>query len=286
VKYLPTILSADEVDALLAELAGQHQQVIAAALYTAMRKGEVGGLLRTDVDLPAGVIRLQRCWDGPGTKDGKPLLVPIVKSLRPYLHAALDASGSAYVFPAPDRRMHRPDVKWDVTLRRALGRAGIVVGYEHRCRRHGCGYSHIEASSEPGRCPKPSRAGGKACGFQLYARPVPKHVRFHDLRHSTATLLLREGVAPPVVSKLLRHSDPKITLGICGHLDVEDLREGLERLPFGKGHEVGPAGAQTEVPGVDGAPVARTTETWESEGPEAVAFARTSGPSNGRGDWI
>ena len=271
VKYLPTTLSAEEVDVLLPELDGQHQQVIAAALYTAMRKGEVGGLLKTDLDLTAGVIRLQRCWDGPATKDGKPLLVPIAKSLRPYLEEALEASDSIYLFPAQAGGMHRPDVKWDVTLRRALGRAGIVMGYEHRCRRHGCGYSELKASPDPGRCPKPSRPGGKACGFQLYARPIPKHVRFHDLRHSTATLLLREGVALPVVSKLLRHSDPKITLSIYGHLDVEDLRAGLERLPFGKGREVQPE------PGVNGAPVAQPAETAKGEGPEAFAFARNLG---------
>jgi integrase len=76
VKRLPTSLSAEEVPALLAELEGQHLQVIATALYTAMRKGEVGGLLKTDVDLVDGVIRLERCWDGPATKDGKPLLIP------------------------------------------------------------------------------------------------------------------------------------------------------------------------------------------------------------------
>jgi integrase len=85
----------------------QHLQAIATALYTAMRKGEVGGLLKTDVDLDAGVIRLQRCWDGPATKDGKPLLVPIVKSLGPYLEGAMAASGSLHVFPAPDGGMHR-----------------------------------------------------------------------------------------------------------------------------------------------------------------------------------
>jgi integrase len=103
-----------------------------------MRKGEVGGLLKSDIDLPQGIIKLQRCWDGPATKDGKPLFVPIAPSLRPHLETALASSDSRFVFPALDGGMHRPDVKWDVKLRRALGRAGIVVGFEHRCRHHGC----------------------------------------------------------------------------------------------------------------------------------------------------
>jgi integrase len=104
-KRLPTTLNAEEVPLLLAELDGQDQDVIATALYTAMRKGEVGGLLETDLDLADGVIKLQRCWDGPATKDGKPLLVPIAPSLRPHLEAALEASGShARYLRAPRRR--------------------------------------------------------------------------------------------------------------------------------------------------------------------------------------
>ena len=33
-----------------------------------------------------------------------------------------------------------------------------------------------------------------------------------------------------MVSKLLRHSDPAITLGTYGHLDVEDLRQAVRRV--------------------------------------------------------
>ena len=274
-KRLPTTLKVDEVPRVLRELEGQHQQVIATALFTAMRKGEIGGLLKSDVDLAGGVIRLQRCWDGPATKDGKPLLIPIAASLRPFLWEAMEASRSRFLFPGPDDDMHRPDVKWDVTLRRALARAGIVQGYELRCRRKGCGYRARSESPDAGRCPRPKRGGG-TCGFRLFAKPIPRHVRFHDLRHTTATLLLQDGVPLAVVSKLLRHSDPKITLETYGHLDIEDLREGVERLPFGalgvSLEALAPVPLERR-----GAPVARRREDRKVEGPEAVAFARNLG---------
>jgi len=275
-KRLPTTLSADEVPSLFAELEDQHLHVIAIALYTGMRKGEVGGLLKSDVDLEQGVIRLQRCWDGPATKDGKHLLIPIARSLRPYLEAAMAASSSPFLLPAADGRLHRPDVKWDEVLRRALGRAGVVVGYEHRCRRKECGYRELRENADAGRCLKPRGANGAACAFRLYARPIPRHVRFQDLRHTTATLLLQDGVPLAVVSKLLRHSDPKITLETYGHLDVEDLRAGVDRLAFGAGPRVEFA-PLAEAPKPDGAPVARTPSSRRKEGPEASEEPNNSG---------
>jgi excisionase family DNA binding protein len=66
----------------------------------------------------------------------------------------------------------------------------------------------------------------------LWAKPIPRHVRFHDLRHTTATLLLKEGVPLATVQKILRHSDPELTAETYGHLDLEDMRRRLERLTF------------------------------------------------------
>jgi excisionase family DNA binding protein len=56
-------------------------------------------------------------------------------------------------------------------------------------------------------------------------------MHFHDLRHSTATLLLRAGVDAHRVQRLLRHRDVRTTTTIYGHLDVDDLRAALEKLP-------------------------------------------------------
>ena len=58
-----------------------------------------------------------------------------------------------------------------------------------------------------------------------------RQMRFHDLRHSTATLLLRERVDAHRVQRLLRHRDVKTTTGRYGHLVVEDLRDAINLLP-------------------------------------------------------
>ena len=46
---------------------------------------------------------------------------------------------------------------------------------------------------------------------------VPR-IRFHDLRHTAATLLFAQGINPKVVSELLGHSDIAITLSLYGHV--------------------------------------------------------------------
>jgi hypothetical protein len=44
------------------------------------------------------------------------------------------------------------------------------------------------------------------------------HIRFHDLRHTHATLLLRQGVHPKIVSERLGHASIAITLDIYSHV--------------------------------------------------------------------
>jgi integrase len=44
------------------------------------------------------------------------------------------------------------------------------------------------------------------------------HMRFHDLRHTAATLLLVRGINPKVVSEMLGHSQISITLDVYSHV--------------------------------------------------------------------
>lgn len=46
-------------------------------------------------------------------------------------------------------------------------------------------------------------------------------IRFHDLRHTAASLMLNHGIAPMVVSKRLGHAKVSITLDTYGHLIPE-----------------------------------------------------------------
>jgi integrase len=59
------------------------------------------------------------------------------------------------------------------------------------------------------------------------------YIRPHDLRHTAATLLLREGVQPHVVSEMLGHASVAFTLQTYGHVQAEmrkPARDAMERL--------------------------------------------------------
>jgi integrase len=60
-------------------------------------------------------------------------------------------------------------------------------------------------------------------------------VRFHDLRHTCATLLLRQGVNPKYVQELLGHADISLTLNIYSHVlpDMGDAAAGAMDAALG-----------------------------------------------------
>jgi len=54
-----------------------------------------------------------------------------------------------------------------------------------------------------------------------------KRIRFHDLRHSHATLLLKDNIHPKIVSERLGHSSISITLDTYTHVSTDIERNAL-----------------------------------------------------------
>jgi integrase len=70
--------------------------------------------------------------------------------------------------------------------------------------------------------------------MQMWCKPIPRHLRFHDLRHTTATLILAHGGTLWEVHKILGHSDPNVTAKVYAHLVPGFLESAVNRLPIGK----------------------------------------------------
>lgn len=55
-------------------------------------------------------------------------------------------------------------------------------------------------------------------------------IRFHDLRHSAASLLLALNIHPRVVMELLGHSQISLTMDTYSHVVPDLLRDAVDKL--------------------------------------------------------
>lgn len=63
----------------------------------------------------------------------------------------------------------------------------------------------------------------------LTATKINKSVRFHDLRHTNATLLLQQGVDFKVIQTRLGHRDIGTTMNIYSHVNKEMQKNATEK---------------------------------------------------------
>ena len=55
-------------------------------------------------------------------------------------------------------------------------------------------------------------------------------IRFHDLRHTAATLMLQQGIHPKIVQERLGHADISMTLNIYSHVLPSMREEAAEKM--------------------------------------------------------
>ncbi len=72
-------------------------------------------------------------------------------------------------------------------------------------------------------------------------------IRFHDLRHSCATLLLTQGVSPRVVMEILGHSQISLTMNTYSHVALELQREAASRMDAALGSSGAPPNGPSEA---------------------------------------
>jgi integrase len=65
---------------------------------------------------------------------------------------------------------------------------------------------------------------------KLLKKAAAPRIRFHDLRHTAATLLCAQGINPKVVSEMLGHPDIAITLSLFGHVTPPLQKEAADTM--------------------------------------------------------
>ena len=88
-----------------------------------------------------------------------------------------------------------------------------------------------EAWIEEAKDPAERQRRSECKDFLRYENEAGEVFDFHAQRSQFGTNLERHGVSLTAAQKLMRHSDPKLTASVYGHLEADDLRDAVESLP-------------------------------------------------------
>ncbi|MGB2874799.1 MAG: tyrosine-type recombinase/integrase [Gaiellaceae bacterium] len=186
-------LTREQVELLLEAMSGAPRVAVLTAVSTGVRRGELFALRWGDFD-----AERRRLW----------------------IRRSLDRHGE---FHEPKTRRSVRAIACRPTLVRAL--------LEHRV---GSFFSGADELIFPNANGVPIDAGNfvrREFRPALRRASVPL-VRFHDLRHTFASLLIAEGVAPKLISEQLGHASIAITMDRYGHLfdqSYADASDAIER---------------------------------------------------------
>jgi DNA-directed RNA polymerase subunit RPC12/RpoP len=210
------------------------------------------------------------------TKGGHTDTIPFPEWLKPFLAHAIAASDGETVFPAASGGTRSEHTDAVAIIQVAMKAAGLVAGWEHVCRR--CKARATKGQGEPYSERRPERNDElrcPRCGMRLWATPIPRPFRFHDLRHTAATLMIPAGGKPHEVQRILRHKSLDTTMRIYAHLFAEDLRPVVNLLPAVPPPVETSASARVAL-------LSHSALSVEIGGPESqVKTPEDSGPSSG-----
>jgi integrase len=171
------------------------------AVTAGLRQGELLGLKWEDVDLEDGVVRVRRTL---ARHKGRLVLgEPKTKKSRRTVQltqAAVEALNGHFA-----RQM---------VQRNILGEL-----YEHQ---------GLVFATQRGTLVNPTNLRKRSFKPLLEKAGLPA-IRFHDLRHTCATLLLSRNVNPKIVSEMLGHATIAITLDTYSHV-LHNMQKGAARV--------------------------------------------------------
>lgn len=198
-------LMDDSIPAFLDVIKGDpYERVYIVDLFSGLRQSEILGLQWQDINFEDGEItvcrQLQKSRNGEGyifldeTKNGKDRTIAVAPAVMDVLKA-----------------QKRQQAQWKLA-------AGPAWSNEH----------DLVFTNE---------MGGHLCHVTVYQhfKKLVKQIgmdetRFHDLRHSTAIMVLQNGCSPKLVQQLLGHYSSSFTMDVYGAVSKTMQKDSQERM--------------------------------------------------------
>lgn len=207
-------LTAQEARAFLAATNGHRLQALfELALRTGLRKGELLGLRWEDLDLAGGTASIRRTLQRTNSTGLTALPTKTQSSER---RIAL-----------PTECLHSLEQH---RARQRQERETAGTGWKSS------GYVFTRPDGSPIEGATLTRHFNT-----LLRRATLRRIRFHDLRHSAATLLLEQGVELVVIKELLGHAHIGVTATVYAHVRLRLQRDAIDLLGHALGDTAEPA---------------------------------------------
>lgn len=196
------VFNPEQARIFLEAINGERLEALfTTAIALAYRQGEALGLQWADVDLEAGTLTIRQALQ---RVDGKLRLIPTKKdkvhTVR--LPAITVSALAAHRLRQDQERLlagsawHEKGFVFTSSIGTPVDARGVIRCFHAILRRH----------------------------------PELPRIRFHDLRHSAATLLLAQGVSPKYISDLLGHSQVSFTMQTYAHVLPHVQREAASKM--------------------------------------------------------
>jgi integrase len=184
------ILTPQEIKQFLNATEPAYKALFILAIMTGLRRGEILGLKWSDIDFDNQVILVQRSVFNNEFSD--------LKTNGSYRTIPMDNRLTAILM---EHKINASANKLDLVFPRKDGR--IMNG------------SYLSA---------------KVLKRTLKKAQINKPIRFHDLRHSFATLLIFQKEHMKIIQSLMGHSDIKTTMNTYGHVLKQSLNESAVKV--------------------------------------------------------
>lgn len=196
-------LNPEEIRKLLDNCLDDAYPIVATALFTGMRRGEVLGLLWDNVDFEKNQIQVTQelFW-----KMGK------------IWRSSADPKPS-FIFPAPKSKASIRKIDMSPRLRR------ILLEYRLRSVKSELGLVFASSGGNP---IEPDNFVKRRFQSAVAAAGLGK-VRFHDLRHTFGSLKIEQGESLKYVQVQMGHSSILVTMNVYTHLLKDSNPEAAAR---------------------------------------------------------
>jgi integrase len=174
-----SFLTPEEVSKLIESAQGDLKPLLAVACYTGLRMGEILALQWGDIDFKANVIRVIRSW-----KQEQGFSTPKTATSRRAVPIIKPLKELLRVYHASIDESHEGSL--------------VFPNSEGKPRdRHRLSNIHFKDALEKAELPR---------------------IRFHDLRHTFASMMIESGCDIKTLQTIMGHSSSKVTLDVYSHL--------------------------------------------------------------------